>query len=517
MLMGYLVCTAVLVVAFGRLGDIYGRVRMYNAGFAVFTAASIALSLTPGTGSSAALYLIIMRIVQGIGGSLLLANSTAILTDAFKSNERGMAMGINSIAAISGSFIGLVLGGILADINWRLVFWVNVPFGLFGTIWAYRKLHDTGTRTKARIDWLGNITFAVGLIAVLTGITYGIQPYGGHTMGWTSPFVLACTLGGILLLVAFCFIEQHVTDPMFNLDLFKIRAFAWGNTAGLLSSIGRGGMQFILIIWLQGIWLPLHGYDFERTPLWAGIYMLPLTFGFLVSGPLSGKLSDRYGSRWFATGGMLLGALSFVLLMILPADFNYGAFGFLIFLNGVGTGLFFPPNTTAIMNSVPAEQRGQASGMRATFQNAGNVLSIGIFFSLMIVGLAAHLPASMERDLAAQGVKPEVATQVAQEPPVGSLFAAFLGYNPMQTLLGQNGLDGVPAQNQTEITGKTFFPKLLSDPFIDGLRITFTFSAILFLLAAWAAWMSGSKKPPRRASYEASLESTESLEEALLT
>jgi MFS family permease len=451
--------------------------------------------------------------VQGIGGSLLLANSTAILTDAFPHNERGTAMGINSIAAIAGSFIGLVLGGILADINWRLVFWVNVPFGLFGTIWAYRKLVDNGTRTKARIDWLGNITFAVGLIALLTGITYGIQPYGGHTMGWTSPFVLVCIIGGIALLAVFCYIEQHVPDPMFNLKLFKIPAFAWGNTAGLLSSIGRGGMQFILIIWLQGIWLPLHGYNFEQTPLWAGIYMLPLTFGFLVSGPLSGRLSDKYGSRWFATGGMLLGALSFILLMLLPPNFSFGVFGFLIFLNGVGTGLFFPPNTTAIMNSVPAEQRGQASGMRATFQNAGNVLSIGIFFSLMIVGLAAHLPSTMDSGLRSQGVRPEVAAQVSQEPPVGSLFAAFLGYNPMQTLLGQNGLNGVPPQNQAEITGKKFFPGLISGPFIDGLRITFTFSAVLFLLAAWAAWMSGVKKPKLGAG---EIEAGESLEEALL-
>jgi MFS family permease len=388
-----------------------------------------------------------------------------------------------------------------------------VPFGLFGTIWAYRKLVDTGTRTKARIDWLGNITFAVGLIAVLTGITYGIQPYGGHTMGWTSPFVLTCVVGGIGLLIAFCYIEQRVPDPMFNLKLFKLPAFAWGNTAGLLSSIGRGGMQFILIIWLQGIWLPLHGYNFEQTPLWAGIYMLPLTFGFLVSGPLSGRLSDKYGSRWFATGGMLLGALSFILLMSLPANFSFPVFGFLIFLNGVGTGLFFPPNTTAIMNSVPAEQRGQASGMRATFQNAGNVLSIGIFFSLMIIGLASHLPATMDTGLRAQGVQPAVAAQVSQEPPVGSLFAAFLGYNPMETLLGQKGLNGVPPQNQAQITGKKFFPELISDPFIDGLRITFTFSAVLFLLAAWAAWMSGVKKPIPGAG---EIPAGESLEEALL-
>jgi EmrB/QacA subfamily drug resistance transporter len=512
MLMGYLVCTAVLVVTFGRLGDIYGRVRMYNAGFAVFTAASIALSLTPGHGSSAAIYLIVMRVVQGVGGAMLLANSTAIITDAFPVEERGKAMGINAIAAISGSFVGLILGGVLADWDWRLVFWVNVPFGIFGTIWAYRKLRELSARKPARIDWLGNITFAVGLVAVLTGITYGIQPYGGHTMGWTSPMVLACLLGGVGLLLLFGYIETRVPDPMFNLRLFGIRPFTMGNVAGFLSSIGRGGLQFMLIIWLQGIWLPLHGYSFESTPLWAGIFMIPLTLGLLVAAPIAGRLSDRYGARGFATGGMLVGALSFLLLMLLPVNFNYWAFAVLIFLNGVGMGVFTPPNTTAIMNSVPADQRGQASGMRATFQNSGMVLSIGIFFSLMIVGLAASLPKTMHDHLAAEAVDPVVAERVSSEPPVGSLFAAFLGYNPMQTLLGEDGLRGVPPQNAQEITGKTFFPNLIAEPFIDGLRIAFSFSFILCLVAAWASWMRGGVTA--HAEFQGDV--SESLEEAVL-
>jgi EmrB/QacA subfamily drug resistance transporter len=512
MLMGYLVCTAVLVVTFGRLGDIYGRVKMYNAGFAIFTAASIALSLTPGHGSSAAIYLIVMRVVQGVGGAMLLANSTAIITDAFPVEERGKAMGINAIAAISGSFVGLILGGVLADWDWRLVFWVNVPFGIFGTVWAYRKLREVGARKAARIDWLGNITFAVGLVALLTGITYGIQPYGGHTMGWTSPMVLGCLFGGIGLLALFGYIETQVPDPMFNLRLFRIRPFTMGNTAGFLSSIARGGLQFMLIIWLQGIWLPLHGYSFESTPLWAGIFMIPLTLGLLVSAPLAGRLSDRYGARGFATGGMLIGALSFLLLMLLPVNFNYWVFAFLIFLNGVGMGVFTPPNTTAVMNSVPADERGQASGMRATFQNSGMVLSIGIFFSLMIVGLAASLPKTMHDHLAAEAVDPVVAERVSNEPPVGSLFAAFLGYNPMQTLLGEDGLRGVPAQNAQEITGKTFFPNLIAEPFIDGLRIAFSFSFILCLMAAWASWMRGAM--PAHAEFEGDV--TEALEEAVL-
>ncbi|MDP9073146.1 MAG: MFS transporter, partial [Actinomycetota bacterium] len=436
MLMGYLVVTAVLVVTFGRLGDIFGRVRMYNAGFAVFSFASLALSLCPFKGGHGALWLIGWRVVQGIGGALLMANSTAILTDAFPVEERGMAMGINMVAAIAGSFIGLVLGGVLAAVDWRAVFWVNVPIGVFGTVWAYVKLRETGVTTKSRIDWGGNVTFGAGLVMILVGLTYGLLPHGHHNMGWTGPWVLFELIGGATILAVFGWIETKVPDPMFRLDLFKIRAFFAGNMASLLASIGRGGLQFMLIIWLQGIWLPLHGYSFERTPLWAGIYMLPLTFGFLVAGPLSGWLSDRYGARPFATGGMVVAAASFILLSLLPANFKFGVFGSLLLLNGLGMGLFAAPNTTGIMNSLPASQRGAGSGMRATFMNTGMVLSIGIFFSLMIFGLSASLPKSMSTNLAANGVAPATAAQVAKLPPVGSLFSAFLGYNPMEKLLG---------------------------------------------------------------------------------
>ncbi|MCU1451602.1 MAG: putative transrane efflux pump (multidrug resistance related protein) [Acidimicrobiales bacterium] len=493
MLMGYLVVTAVLVVTFGRIGDIFGRVRMYNLGFAIFTVASIGLSLTPFTGAQGAMWLIIWRVVQGVGGALLMANSTAILTDAFPVEERGLAMGISMIAATAGSFIGLVVGGLLADVNWRLVFWVNVPFGAFGTVWAYLKLRETGQRLAARIDLWGNITFGVGLVMVLIGITYGIQPYGGHTMGWTRPFVLEMLLGGLALLLVFAWVERRVADPMFDLRLFRIRAFAAGNIAGLMAAIGRGGLQFMLIIWLQGIWLPLHGYSFERTPLWAGIYMLPITGGFLLAGPISGWLSDRYGARPFATGGMLLTAVSFALLMALPANFSYPMFGLLIFLNGVGSGLFAAPNTTAIMNSVPANQRGAASGMRATFMNSGMVLSIGLFFSLMIAGLAASLPHTLSTGLVAQGVPAPAATHVAGLPPVGTLFAAFLGYNPIHTLLGPHVLGGLPASHAQYLTGKTFFPQLISSPFRHGLRIAFSAAIVMSLVAAAASWKRGGR------------------------
>jgi len=492
-LMGYLVCTAVLVVTFGRLGDMFGRTRMYNAGFAVFTAASIALSLTPGHGSPAALYLISMRIIQGIGGALLMANSTAILADAFPHDQRGLALGINSIAGIGGSFIGLLVGGVLADIHWRAVFWVSVPFGIIGTIWAYLMLHENTVRKQVNIDWVGNITFAVGLVLLLVGINYGIQPYAGHVMSWLSPKVISYIASGLILLMVFFITEQYVAQPMFDLRLFRVRAFVMGNLASLLSSIGRGGLQFMLIIWLQGIWLPLHGYSFDRTPLWAGIFLLPLTAGFLIAGPLSGFLSDRYGARPFATGGMILGAISFGLLMVLPVNFPYWAFALIILLQGIGSGLFASPNSAAIMNSVPPSERGQASGVRATTMNAGMVLSIGIFFSLMIVGLSSTLPHTMATQLQEQNVPSSVVHHVVAAPPVASLFAAFLGYNPMANLMPAAALHALPQHNQSVILGKTFFPNLISGPFMHGLRIAFTFSLALFALAAVASWLRGGR------------------------
>jgi len=494
MLMGYLVVSAVLVVAFGRLGDIYGRVKMYNGGFLIFTVASIALALTPGVGAAAALELIALRIVQGVGGAMLMANAMAILTDAFPVGQRGMALGINQVAALAGSFMGLLIGGLLADTNWRAVFLVSVPFGIFGTIWGYLKLRETGQRgTRGRIDWAGNLTFGVGLIAVLVGITYGIQPYGGHTMGWTSPLVLALLGGGAALLALFLVVERRSADPLFHLDLFRIRAFSAGNLAGLLASISRGGLQFMLIIWLQGIWLPLHGYSFASTPLWAGIYMVPLTLGFLVAGPVSGWLSDHYGARPFATGGMLLTAASFAALMLLPIDFPYLVFAALLLLNGIGSGLFAAPNTAGIMNSVPARQRGAASGMRATFQNAGFVLSIGLFFSLMIAGLAARLPTTLYSGLTANGVPPATAERIAHLPPVGSLFAAFLGYNPIRTLLGPAALAHLSPAQAATLTGTSFFPRLIAEPFRHGLTIVFFAALVMSLVAAGASWLRGGR------------------------
>ena len=493
MFMGFLVVSAVLVVSFGRLGDMFGRVRMYNLGFAIFTVGSIFLTVTWMHGSSAALWLIIWRVVQGIGGAFLFANSAAILTDAFPANQRGTALGMNAIAAIAGSFIGLLLGGVLGPINWHYVFLVSAPIGAFGTIWAYFMLKDIGTRRPARMDWWGNILFAAGLIAILVGITYGLLPYGGHPMGWTNPWVLTAMFGGLVALVVFGFVETKVAQPLFRLSLFRIRAFAAGNIANFMLALGRGGMQFMLIIWLQGIWLPLHGYSFSQTPLWAGIYLVPLTVGFLVSAPLSGVLSDRYGAKAFTVGGALLTALSFFLLLFLPVNFPYLVFALIIALNGLGSGLFASPNRAEMMNSVPADQRGAAGGMIATFQNTAFVLSIGIFFSLMVAGLSSKLPGALSGGLTAQGIPAAAAHQISHLPPIGVLFAAFLGYNPMQQLLGPL-LAHLPAGHAAYVTGRQFFPHLITAPFHDGLGVAFAFAIAANVIAAIASLLTGPRK-----------------------
>ncbi|HEY4385456.1 MAG TPA: MFS transporter [Ktedonobacteraceae bacterium] len=494
LLLGYLVVTATLLVTFGRISDIFGRVKLYNLGFAVFTVGSLLLFFAPGRGNTVAMELIIFRLIQGVGAGFLFANSTALLTDTFPPHQRGFAMGINQIAAILGSIIGLILGGVLSAINWRFVFLVSVPFGAFGTIWAYLMLRETVTdRGHHKIDWLGNLTFAAGLTMLLVGLTYGIEPYGSSSMGWSNPFVIGSLSGGVVLLALFIWIELHVSEPMFRLDLFKIRMFAAGNISGFLASVARGGLQFMLVIWLQGIWLPLHGYAFEVTPLWAGIYMLPLMGGFIVMGPLSGWLSDCFGARMFSTVGMVIQAIGFLGLTFLPTNFAYAWFALLLVVLGIGQGMFAAPNTTAIMNSVPPQYRGVASGMRATFQNAATVMSISIFFSIITAGLATTLPASLFSGLIREGVPLSVATALSHLPPTAALFAAFLGYNPMATLLPAPVLHHLPPSSQSTLLSKSFFPNLISSPFMVGLRAVFYLSAGLCLIAAFASLLRGQR------------------------
>jgi MFS family permease len=491
MILGYLVVSSVLIVSLGRLGDIYGRVRIYNLGFVIYTVASLLLAVDWMTGQAGALFLVVFRVVQGIGGACLLANAAAIITDAFPANQRGMALGINNIVAVSGLFVGLVLGGVLAPIDWRLVFLISVPVGLFGTVWAYLKLEERSTPRPASIDWLGNATFALGLVLAMVSVTYGIRPYGDSPTGWSSPLVIALLAGSITSLVAFVVIERRAAEPMFRLALFRIRAFTFGTLSTFLSAVSRGGLMFMLIIWLQGIWLPLHGYGFTETPLWAGIYMLPLTVGLLIAGPTSGYLSDRFGARPFATGGMLASAVGFALLMMLPIDFDYRVFAAILFLLGASMGMFASPNRAAVMNSLPAADRGAGGGMNQTFQNSAQVLSVGIFFTLLIAGLASSLPHALSGGLEAHGVGSGAAHRAAAAPPISVLFAAFLGYNPVQHLVGHGALAALPAHAHATLTGQAFFPHLISGPFSDGLDTAFSFAIVACLVAAAASLMRG--------------------------
>ncbi|MGH2347620.1 MAG: MFS transporter [Chloroflexota bacterium] len=493
-LLGYMVVTATLLVTFGRISDMFGRVKLYNLGFAIFTVSSALLAFTPGSGDTAAMIILILRLVQGVGGAFLFANSTALLTDAFPPDRRGTAMGISQMAAIIGALGGLLLGGWLSTIDWRLVFLISVPFGLIGTIWGYMGLHEvTVIKRGQKLDIPGNVTFGLGLTAILIGLTYGIEPYGNSSMGWGSPWVIGCLVGGAALLVIFAWVELHVTDPLFNLSLFKIRMFTAGNVSGFLASLARGGLQFMLILWLHGIWLPLHGYTFAETPLWAGIYTMPLLIGFVLSGPTSGWLSDRFGARAFATGGMLITGAGFVALTFLPGDFNRWIFFALLLIMGIGMGLFAAPNTTSIMNSVPPQTRGVASGMRGTFQNAGQMVSIAFFFSVLTAGLASSLPGVMYRGLSQNGLSSALSHQISHLPPIGVLFAAFLGYNPMRSLVPTSAAHHLSVHTQSLLFGKEFFPHLILPAFMDGLRLAFYVSAGISLVAALASLLRGKR------------------------
>lgn len=490
-LLGFNVATTILLVAFGRVSDSFGRVRLYNAGFAVFSLGSILLSITPSHGVAGEWELIIFRFLQGIGGAFLFANSGAIITDAFPSTERGFALGLNQLAGIGGAVIGIVVGGLMAAINWRAVFLINVPFGIAGTVWAYIALRETSQRRpQLRMDWLGNLTFALGLLGVLLGLTYSIQPYHHYATGWHSPFVMTTLIGGVVLLIAFVIVEQFAEDPMFNLGLFRNQAFSAGNIASLLGAVARGGLSFMLIIWLQGIWLPLHGVSFANTPLQAGIDTLPQMVGFLLAGPISGRLSDRYGARWFGFAGMIVAAIGFFLLKGLPADFHYWTFALYIFLIGVGMGLFASPNSAAIMNAVPAKFRGVASGMRATFMNAGQMLSMGVFFTIVITALTSRLPKAMLKGLLSLHIPKLIAVKLAGLPPIAALFAALLGYNPMQKLLGAK-IKLLPAASRARLVSRTFFPHLIAAPFMHALSVVFLFSAVMSLIAAVASALRG--------------------------
>lgn len=496
-LFGYSIVTSTLLVTFGRLSDMFGRVKLYNLGFAIYTVGSVLLYLTPSTGDAGALELIIFRLVQAAGAAFLFSNSAAILTDAFPARERGKALGINQVALLAGSILGLVLGGVLAVYDWRYVFLVSVPFGAFGTIWSYLKLKEVATIKKnQKLDPWGNITFGAGLTLLLTSITYGIIPYGSSPMGWTNPYVIGGLIASAVLLAAFPFIEMRVKDPMFRLGLFKRRIFAAANFAGFLASLARGGVTLMLVILLQAIWLPLHGFSYDITPFWAGVYMIPFSLGFVVMGPLSGYLSDKYGARGFSTLGMIITAIAFLILSTLSYNFAYVTFALVIFVMGMAMGMFSSPNTASIMNSVPPEERGAASGMRSTLQNTGTTVGLGVLFSIVLLILSSNLPASLASAAASAGAPQLNASVFSQIPPTSAVFAAFLGYNPMQTILSQlpKNLTGpLSSQSISVLTGKTWFPQALAPAFMSSLRIAFYVNAALALVSAVASLLRGKR------------------------
>lgn len=503
-LMGYGLVTATLLLSIGRLADIYGRVKLFRLGFFIFTVGSILLYLTPDTGNTGALELIIFRLIQAVGGAFTMANGAAIITDVFPTSERGKALGINMVAIMSGQFIGLLLGGVLATYNWRYVFLVNVPFALLGTVVSYRNMKELSFQaTKTSIDVLGNILFIGGLTSLLVGVTYGLMPYehNGITdaMGWNSPLVMS-TLGiGIVALIIFPFVERKAKNPMFRFEFFKIRSFAYANLASFTAAIARGGIMFMLILLLQGIWLPLHGYRFEDTPLWAGIYMLPMTLGFIIMGPISGMLSDKYGPRWIATSGMVIVTLVFIGLALLPSNFDYGQLGILIFFMGIGNGMFSSPNSSSIMNSVPAQDRGVASGMMSTLINSAATLSMAIFFTIVIVGIQGALPGAIHESFANLGSSPVVQNlgdQLAGLPPTNALFSAFLGYNPMGSTLeamDPNVVSAIPQSVVDTLKSTYWFPQTLQQAFMPALRVSFIIGAVLSAIAALLSAMRGER------------------------
>jgi MFS family permease len=506
-LMGYGLVTATLLLSIGRLADIYGRVKLFRLGFLIFTIGSILLYLTPSTGNTGALELIIFRLIQAVGGAFTMANGAAIITDAFPVSERGKALGINMVAIMSGQFIGLLLGGILVTYNWRYVFLVNIPFAVLGTVWSYWKMKEVSFQaSKTSIDVVGNLVFVSGLTSLLVGVTYGLMPYehDGITdaMGWSSPWVIAAIVIGLLLLISFPFVESKVKNPVFRLEFFRIRAFAYANIANFTAAIARGGVMFMLILLLQGIWLPLHGYRFEDTPLWAGIYMLPMTLGFVVMGPISGILSDKYGPRWIATAGMAIVTLVFIGLALLPYNFDYWELGILIFFMGIGNGMFSSPNSSSIMNSVPPEDRGVASGMMFTLSNSANTLSMAVFFTIVIVGIQEAFPGAIQSSFTSFGslqitsAVQQLADHLAAMSPTNALFSAFLGYNPMDSILGAidpSIVNSIPQQIVTTLKSNYWFPKTLQQAFMPALRISFIIGAVFSGIAAALSAMRGER------------------------
>ncbi|MDA8055254.1 MAG: MFS transporter [Thermoplasmatales archaeon] len=492
-MMGYSIVLATLLVTFGRVSDMYGRTRFYTLGFIIFAISSVLLSIIPSnTKNTGAELLIAFRIIQGVGGGLLMVNSTALITDAFGPTERGRALGINQIAFIAGSLVGLIAGGLLVSYDWHMVFVVNVPFAIAGSIWSVFKLKETSKRAKIPMDIFGNATLGGGLVLISLGLTYTLAPYGSAAMGWGNPWVIVSLIVGLALIVLFVFIETRVKYPLFNLHLFRVKAFSYGNLANFVSSLGRGAIMFLVVIWLQGIYLPLHGYNYTSTPFWAGIYMLPMMVGFIALGPIGGMLTDKYGARLFATAGMIIVAVSLFLLTLLPYNFIVWQFELILLLNGIGSGLFAAPNTTAVMNSLPPESRGAGSGMRTTFQNIGQTMSMVIFFAIAITVFTTKLPSSLYNISVSIGLPPTLASAFSKISPEGALFAAFLGINPVSAL-PSSMLSLIPQSALNALKSLSFFPTAIGPAFITGLSYSLYVAIGLTVLGAIFSALMGER------------------------
>jgi EmrB/QacA subfamily drug resistance transporter len=401
-IMGYILVNASLVLTFGRLSDIFGRVKLYNLGFAIFTVGSGLCSIAPS-----GLTLVVFRLVQGCGGALIFANAAALLTDAFPPTERGRALGLNQVAGTFGSVLGLALGGILAGsfLGWRSIFWINLPAGTFATLWAFFKLKETSQpRRGEKLDPVGNVLFAVGLATFLFGLMFGA------ISGW-SPLPLGAMAAGVLCIVGFAVAERKVKFPLMDLSLFRIRAFASGMAANLLASMARGGLSLVLVFYFQGVLL--------LSAFTAGLQLIPFSVAFVTLGPLSGYLSDRFGSRGLATGGVLVVSAALFWFGLFPFGTFYQMLPPMI-LAGAGGGMFVAPNIASIMNATPAPRRGVASGMSSTLVNTGFLLSLGIAFVVM----ASSVPSSVLQQIFS-GTAVSISPLQLQHF-VGSLHGLFL-------------------------------------------------------------------------------------------
>lgn len=371
---GYWVVTASMLLTFGRLADMFGRVKLYNLGFALFTFGS-GLCCISQTGEQ----LIVFRIIQALGAAFIFSNSSAILSDSFPESERGKALGINQISIVVGSVMGLVIGGALTSyFGWRSIFWINIPIGIFATIWAFSKLKELGTIKKEKIDWLGNLLFAGGLISILLGITFG----SFHLL---NIFEIAMfMLAGISLLVLFYKNEKKVSFPMMDLSLFKLRLFTSSNIAIFFNSLARGAFTFVMVFFLQGPTMLLN-------PLESGIYLIPVSLALAVVAPITGWFYDKYRSQIISQTGLIVSAIGFILLATMGSRISYADAILPLALIGAGMGIFTSPNRATIMNSVPPNRRGVAAGISTTLVMAGSAFSIGLVFLIFSSLLPAEV------------------------------------------------------------------------------------------------------------------------------